>query len=81
MPIYDYSCLNCNDTFEKLILNSIPPSCPKCGSTKVEQMISAPGIHNTSSRNDVLGREYKDYRKRWKENAYMPKAKKKPSES
>lgn len=79
MPIFDYHCAKCGDTFEKLVM---PPDksavkCPHCGSKKVEQMISAPAIHNTSSKNDVLHREYKAYRKRWKENAYMPKAQKK----
>jgi hypothetical protein len=38
-------------------------------------MISAPAIHNTSSRNDILNREYRNYNDRWKENAYMPKPK------
>ncbi len=78
MPIYDYYCAKCDDTFEKIVMPSTPQiACPVCPSTKVTQMISAPVLHNTSSKNDVLHREYKEYRKRWKENAYMPKPKKK----
>ena len=76
MPIYDYHCAKCDHTFEKIVLSfSTQVACPECRSKKVTQLISAPAIHNTSSKNDVLHREYKDYRKRWKENAYMPKPK------
>ena len=79
MPIFEYYCAKCDDRFEKLIMPSDKPEvvCPVCGSRKIEQMVSAPAIHNTSSKNDVLHREYKAYRKRWKENAYMPKPNKK----
>ncbi len=81
MPIYEYHCAKCDVTFEKLILKPISIVCPECGSKKVEGLISAPAIHNTSSKNDVISREYKDYRRRWKENAYMPKPKRKSTES
>ena len=79
MPIYEYQCQKCEEIFEKVVFISEqgPITCPKCKSKKVEQLICAPAIHNTSSKNDVLHREYRAYRKRWKENAYMPKAKKK----
>lgn len=79
MPIFEYHCPKCDDVFEKIVMPSdaTPVKCPECGSKKVEQLISAPALHNTSSKNDVLHREYKAYRKRWKENAYMPKPKKK----
>jgi len=79
MPIFEYYCAKCDDSFEKIVMpaDRSAVKCPECGSGKVEQMISAPAIHNTSSKNDVLNREYKAYRKRWKENAYMPKPKKK----
>jgi len=78
MPLYDYQCSACEDTFEKLVVTSNAATivCPACGSSKIAQLVSAPTIHNTSSKNDGLHREYKDYRKRWKENAYMPKPKK-----
>jgi len=76
VPIYEYCCVKCGYTFEKIVLIAAPISCPECGSTKVEQMVSAPAIHNTSAKNDILNREYKNYRKRWNENAYVPKSKK-----
>lgn len=79
MPIFDYYCEKCDETFEKLILPSDKSEvvCPGCGSNKVERMVSAPALHRTSAHIDILDREYKAYRKKWKENAYMPKPKKK----
>jgi putative FmdB family regulatory protein len=71
VPIYDYHCAKCDETFEKLLMPSGAPPvvCPACGSERVEQMMSAPALHNTSAKNDVLHREYTKYRKRWSENA------------
>ena len=43
MPIYEYSCKNCDNRFEKL-LKSMSDSevvpCPKCGSKKTEKELS-----------------------------------------
>lgn len=79
MPIYDYHCGKCGESFEKLLLpgDTSAVTCPKCKSKKVERLISAPALHGTQSKHEVLHREYKAYRKRWAENAYMPKPKKK----
>ena len=79
MPIYDYHCAACDEVFERLILPSDMDDAarPECGSRDVQRMISTPALHNTSSRNDILDREYRQYRKKWEENAYMPKPPKK----
>jgi putative FmdB family regulatory protein len=71
MPIYDYHCTKCDGTFEKLLMTSdtLPVICPACGSERLEQVLSAPALHNTASKNAVLHREYTKYRKRWSENA------------
>ncbi len=44
MPIYEYNCSECNDTFS--LLQSVYPEakntrCPKCGSSKVKKVMSA----------------------------------------
>jgi len=44
MPIYEYSCSECNETFS--LLQSVYPEskntqCPRCGSGKVKKVISA----------------------------------------
>jgi len=44
MPIYEYRCKKCGEKFEKLVRFSTSTSeieCPKCGSQRVEKLISA----------------------------------------
>ena len=44
MPIYDFTCSECGEQFEALVLRHIAnpeaPACPKCKSQKLEQEIS-----------------------------------------
>jgi len=45
MPTYEYRCKNCGRTFEKRMTfgqhqRRSNPSCPKCKSRKVEQLLS-----------------------------------------
>ncbi len=45
MPVYDYICLDCHETFELVLsLNEHEhevSKCPKCGSTNIEQEVAA----------------------------------------
>lgn len=43
MPIYEFRCLECNNTFEKLFFNSdetIELCCPDCKSQSFERVVS-----------------------------------------
>jgi len=43
MPIYEYECQKCNETFEMLHLSSEDGknvSCPKCQAVEVERVLS-----------------------------------------
>lgn len=42
MPIFEYRCSDCNEQFEELVLSRTPTrvECPRCTSTKVQQLIS-----------------------------------------
>lgn len=40
MPIYDYKCSACAQTFELLVRSSTVPACPSCHSTAVEKQLS-----------------------------------------
>ena len=42
MPIYEFSCLVCNSSFEKLMsLHADVPRCPDCEGGKVKKLVSA----------------------------------------
>ena len=47
MPIYEYQCNECGERFELFVRSSVrrdAPTCPKCGSLKVQKAISLFGI-------------------------------------
>jgi putative FmdB family regulatory protein len=50
MPLYEYSCPNCQSQFELLIRGSEQPECPQCHSTNVEKLLSVPAAHTHGSR-------------------------------
>lgn len=46
MPIYEYKCKKCSESFEKLVFatDCEPVECPKCGSGQVEKLLSSAGF-------------------------------------
>ena len=45
MPLYDFTCQDCREPFEKLVRKEsdiATLSCPKCASAKVERLLSLP---------------------------------------
>ncbi len=44
MPIYEYSCRDCGKTFEVLVRGSDAVTCPRCGSSLLDKLISAPFV-------------------------------------
>lgn len=41
MPIYEYLCRECDDTFEELVFAGREPErCPKCGSKDIDRQMS-----------------------------------------
>jgi len=50
MPIYEYTCENCGNTFQRIYMSPEDrPSemtCPECGSTDVRQVFSPPTVHS-----------------------------------
>jgi putative FmdB family regulatory protein len=45
MPLYEYFCSDCQETFSKVLTlhehDNENPRCPRCGSEKVDQRYSA----------------------------------------
>jgi len=56
MPIYDFFCSTCDHAFEFLVRASAPPSCPECGSEKVEKLVSLPAPQGKTSGIIARGR-------------------------
>ena len=58
MPIYEYSCSNCNGRFQKLVQGFREPEglrCPRCASTEVARGISRfATVRSEESRLDAL---------------------------
>ena len=48
MPIYEFRCKKCDNSFEHLVRGSDPPVCPQCGATgdDLEKQLSAPAAHS-----------------------------------
>ncbi|OEU45376.1 MAG: transcriptional regulator [Desulfobacterales bacterium S7086C20] len=49
MPIYEYRCLKCLESFEKLFFMGDRELviCPKCGSKKTKKLLSSASFMNT----------------------------------
>ncbi len=69
MPIYEFICTDCHDSFEQLVSYSaaLAPACPACGSERARRKLSAPAIHFkgsgfylTESRKEVEAKSDKE---------------------
>ncbi len=57
MPLFEFLCKKCGHEFEALVIGSLAPSCPKCRSLELEQILSTfatRGGHKSAS-SDVSG--------------------------
>jgi len=44
MPIYEYRCRDCETTFEVLVRGGDIVTCPHCGGSSLDKLLSAPYI-------------------------------------
>lgn len=49
MPIFDFVCQACSTAFEALIRGSAVAKCPKCGSDKLERLLSRPNMKTSGT--------------------------------
>jgi putative FmdB family regulatory protein len=45
MPLYEYSCRQCNRQFEALVRNGETPECPACHGRELERRLSVFAAH------------------------------------
>lgn len=56
MPIYDIKCLDCGHIGEVLIFGvSDPMTCPSCGGSHIERLLSAPSDLTGRARQQTPG--------------------------
>jgi putative FmdB family regulatory protein len=44
MPIYEYRCCGCEETFEALVRGDDAVACPHCGSSSLDRLVSGPFV-------------------------------------
>lgn len=50
MPIYEYTCEDCNTSFEYLVMGGREPEdCPTCKGKKINRLMSACGFFSKTS--------------------------------
>lgn len=40
MPLHDFRCTACQAEFERLVRGTTAPTCPHCGSTALDKLVS-----------------------------------------
>lgn len=48
MPLYEYTCQECDHTFETLVFAGDKVECPECQSDDLERLLSVPAKPQTS---------------------------------
>ena len=54
MPIFEYSCRQCQAEFELLVRAGTELACPKCGGVELERRLSIPAIKSDSTHRAAL---------------------------
>lgn len=57
MPMFDFRCLACNTTFERLVRGHDIGTCPACASDRLEKQVSAPAAPGQTQ--DLISRARK----------------------
>jgi len=54
MPIYEYQCRACGQSFEALVRSADQPACPACDSQDIERLLSSFGVSSESRSHSAL---------------------------
>jgi putative FmdB family regulatory protein len=44
MPVYEYRCSDCGTTFDALVRAGRSVTCPRCGSSSLDKLLSTPAV-------------------------------------
>ena len=50
MPLYDFKCLECGESFEALVRGANAVACPECHSQRLEQLLSMFSVNSAATR-------------------------------
>jgi putative FmdB family regulatory protein len=50
MPLYEYSCRDCESAFELLVRGSETLHCPECDSENLDKLLSVPAAHTAGPK-------------------------------
>ncbi len=50
MPIYEFTCRNCQHRFETLVRGADAPSCPQCGTGELDRHFPVPVVQSETTR-------------------------------
>jgi putative FmdB family regulatory protein len=70
IPIYEYTCQGCGESFEALVLGGEVPKCPSCGSVELDRRISLPSVRSEGTRSLAMRAAKKRDQKQAAENIY-----------
>jgi putative FmdB family regulatory protein len=54
MPIFDFVCTACQQSFEALVRGSALPACPSCSSTALEKQVALPSIKTSATHGQAM---------------------------
>jgi len=49
MPLFEYVCRDCRETFETFVTGDRQPCCPACHGANLAKLLSRPGMVGTSA--------------------------------
>jgi putative FmdB family regulatory protein len=56
MPLFEYMCVRCGNTFEQLVRSSTQEIvCPRCKGTRVQKQMSSFAVRGTGGQNRGAG--------------------------
>ena len=61
MSLYEYQCLACGHSVEKLVRTSGQAACPACDSSNVERLLSTFGVSSAARSHSALQAARRDF--------------------